>query len=156
MNHSHATTLKCPACDQLLSEARIGSVTVDVCDGGCGGVWFDGAELKKVELEQREADGPVLQMRHYPPAKLDPNHIRRCPRCQAYKLERRIPRLGSVIEFDHCLHCHGYWLDQGSLEKLIEENRFFSPGKSGKRIFVNLEVVRYMHTVKIKKMPVRA
>ena len=42
------------------------------------------------------------------------------------------------------------------MEKLIEENRFVSPGSPGKHIFVNLEVVRFIHTVKIKKVPARA
>ena len=144
----------CPACGQTLSEVALGSVTIDVCDHGCGGVWFDGAELKKVEQEQRDAAGPVVKMRHRAPLKVDPQQVRRCPRCQA-RLERRIPRLGSAIEFDHCLHCHGYWLDQGALEKLIAENRLVSPGASGKRIWVSLEVVRFIHTVKIRKLPSR-
>lgn len=156
MNQAHATKLKCPACDQLLSEVTLGSVAIDVCDHGCGGVWFDGAELKKVEHEQRDAAGPVIKLRHHAPLEPKHEHVRRCPRCQTYKLERRIPRLGSAIEFDHCMHCHGYWLDQGALEKLIDENRFVSPGSPGKRIFVNLEVVRFIHTVKIKKVPARA
>jgi len=41
------------------------------------------------------------------------------------------------------------------LEKLIAENRIVTPPRKGKRIYVNLEVVRFIHTVKIKKLPVR-
>jgi len=148
--------MNCPACDHKLTEIQLGSVAVDVCEHGCGGVWFDGPELKKVEEEHRDADGPVVPIHHDPATKPDANRIRRCPRCLAHALERKIPRLGSVIEFDCCPHCKGYWLDHGALEKLLEENRYFTPGKTGKRIFVNLEVVRFIHTVKIKKMPARA
>ena len=33
--------MKCPACGNTLHEMNAGSVTVDVCTEGCGGIWFD-------------------------------------------------------------------------------------------------------------------
>ena len=147
--------MNCPNCDQLLSEIQLGSVQVDICEGGCGGIWFDGAELDKVEHEHRDAkEVPVkITRRENPPPEC--RKARHCPRCGTVRLEKKIPRLGSAIDFDRCPHCHGYWLDHGALEKLISENRFFAPPSTGKRIFVSLEVVRFIHTVKIKKAPPR-
>jgi hypothetical protein len=146
-------SLKCPACQHSLSEVKLGSVLIDVCAGGCGGIWFDDEELKKVEQEHHNAAETVVNIKrpHQPPN--GTAGARHCPRCLTPTLEKKIPRLGSAIEFDRCPQCHGYWLDHGSLEKLIAENQFYAPPKPGKRIFVSLEVVRFMHTVKIKRKP---
>jgi len=144
--------MKCPACDHELTEITLGSVAIDVCEQGCGGIWFDANELKKVEQEQGDASGQVVQIQRDPASKPDTDRARRCPRCLTCKLETRIPRLGSAIEFDCCPQCGGYWLDHGELETLLWENRLFAPVQTGKRIYVNLEVVRFIHTVKIRKV----
>jgi len=142
--------MRCPACGHTLTEITLGSVAIDVCEKGCGGLWFDANELKKVEQEHVSAAGPVADIHRDPDTKLDAKRARYCPRCLTQKLETRIPRLGSAIEFDCCPRCGGYWLDRGELETLLKENQYFTPGKTGKRIFVNLEVVRFIHTVKIR------
>jgi uncharacterized protein len=147
--------MKCPACDHLLTESTLGSVAIDVCEDGCGGIWFDANELKKVEEEHGDASSRIVQIRRAPASKLDATRARHCPRCPAQTLETRIPRLGSAIEFDCCPRCGGYWLDHGELETLLKENRYFTPAKTGKRIYVNLEVVRFIHTVKIRKIAPR-
>ena len=33
--------MKCPACGGTLVEVRQADLTVEVCQQGCGGVWFD-------------------------------------------------------------------------------------------------------------------
>jgi Zn-finger nucleic acid-binding protein len=33
--------MKCPACKNVLQEMTVDNVTVDICKGGCGGIWFD-------------------------------------------------------------------------------------------------------------------
>src|SRR2546422_11747107 len=42
----------CPACDYNLTPLTVGKLTVDVCQGGCGGIWFDNFELQKVDEPQ--------------------------------------------------------------------------------------------------------
>ena len=148
--------MKCPACDHALTEMLVGTVAIDICENGCGGIWFDTHELKKVEEEQGDAAGQIVQIHRDSTVEVDVTRARSCPRCPAEKLETRIPRLGSAIEFDCCPRCGGYWLDHGELETLLRENRLFAPGKTGKRIHVSLEVVRFIHTVKIQKMSPRA
>jgi uncharacterized protein len=37
--------MKCPACFNELTQLQVGSLVVDVCQGGCGGIWFDAFEL---------------------------------------------------------------------------------------------------------------
>ena len=36
--------MKCPACFNELTELQVGNLTVDACQGGCGGIWFDAFE----------------------------------------------------------------------------------------------------------------
>jgi Zn-finger nucleic acid-binding protein len=147
--------MRCPACGHELNEIKLGSVAIDVCEAGCGGIWFDANELKKIEQEQVHAPDQVVDIHRDPDTKPDVKCARYCPRCLTDKLETRIPRLGSAIEFDCCPRCGGYWLDHGELETLLKENKYFAPGKTGKRIYVNLEVVRFIHTVKIRKIAPR-
>ena len=47
--------MKCPACFNQLTEMQVGSLVVDVCDGGCGGIWFDAFELQQVDEEDEAA-----------------------------------------------------------------------------------------------------
>jgi Zn-finger nucleic acid-binding protein len=145
--------MKCPACDRKLSEVKVGSVAVDICEGGCGGIWFDALELKKVSQEHESRAGTVVNIHRDAKIMVDDQQPRVCPRCAEVKLERRIPRLGSVVEIDLCPRCGGYWLDHGELEKIIEENRHFSGVKPVKRIFVNVEVINYVNNLQIKKYP---
>jgi Zn-finger nucleic acid-binding protein len=148
--------MNCPACDHSLAEVPLGSVSIDICEGGCGGIWFDHSELSKVETEHRNAAESVVKINRKARTQLDTTRPRTCPRCTAAVLEKKIPRLGSAVEFDRCPKCHGYWLDHGALEKLIKENSFYTPAHPGKRIYVSLEIVRFMHTVKIKNASARA
>ena len=46
--------MKCPACFNELTEMQVGSVKVDVCEGGCGGIWLDAFELQRVDDEEEE------------------------------------------------------------------------------------------------------
>jgi len=40
--------MKCPACKNPLREKGAGDMTLDICYGGCGGIWFDATELQGV------------------------------------------------------------------------------------------------------------
>jgi len=38
----------CPVCANILTTTA-GRITVDACEGGCGGIWFDRYELMRVD-----------------------------------------------------------------------------------------------------------
>ena len=123
---------------------------VDACQGGCGGVWFDAFELKKVD-EQHEAAGEHLtQIQRDPAVSLDPNRKRDCPRCEGIKLKRHLFSRASRVEVDHCPNCAGYWLDAGELEKIREEQH---PGAAaaGRKPQMSMEVIRYMYRLRIEQ-----
>ena len=54
--------MKCPACSRELAEVQVGSLLVDVCQGGCGGIWFDAFELQRMD-EAHEPGEPLLDLR---------------------------------------------------------------------------------------------
>jgi Zn-finger nucleic acid-binding protein len=47
--------MKCPACKRPLREKGAGSMTLDICYGGCGGIWFDAGEFSRIYDEIKGA-----------------------------------------------------------------------------------------------------
>jgi Zn-finger nucleic acid-binding protein len=37
--------IECPVCSNVMTKMEAEGVTVDVCAGGCGGIWLDWFEL---------------------------------------------------------------------------------------------------------------
>ena len=54
--------MKCPACRNELTPFHVRDLTVDVCQGGCGGIWFDAFELQKVDEPREIAGEPLLNI----------------------------------------------------------------------------------------------
>ena len=52
---------------------------MDVCDGGCGGIWFDHCELQKVDEQAETAGEQLLSVRRDPGVLVDPADRYRCP-----------------------------------------------------------------------------
>jgi len=137
--------MKCPACYNELTEVQVGEVKVDVCHGGCAGIWFDAFELSRVDEAHEAAGEHLVDIPRHPTLQVDHDRKRDCPRCAGIKLKRHrfSPKIN--VEVDHCPNCGGYWLDAGELKKIREENK---PGvnlKSGHASFVTTEVIRYVY-----------
>ncbi|MFB2922740.1 MULTISPECIES: zf-TFIIB domain-containing protein [Aerosakkonema] len=49
--------MKCPACENNLTEIVTEAITVDVCEGGCGGIWFDRFELSQTARALTRSEG---------------------------------------------------------------------------------------------------
>jgi Zn-finger nucleic acid-binding protein len=107
--------MKCPACSAQLQERSLGEITVDVCDAGCGGIWFDRHELQKVD-EHHEASGEsLLAITRRPTPVSDESPPRRCPHCTEQNLFRHFHSVKHQVEVDDCPRCGGVWLDVGEL-----------------------------------------
>src|SRR5215472_4277596 len=120
-NLDHIPAMKCPACFNDLTEIQVGSLKVDVCHGGCGGIWFDAFELQKVDEEEEAAGGHLLDIQRDESVKVDPNRKRDCPRCAGVKLKRHFFSAKRLVEVDECPNCGGYWLDAGELAAIRAE-----------------------------------
>ena len=105
----------CPACENELTEVEVGGITVDVCRGGCGGIWFDQLELIKVDETHEAAGEQLLDIERDEQTEVDLSIVRSCPRCEATVLVRHFfsPRQEAAV--DECPSCAGFWLDPGEL-----------------------------------------
>lgn len=113
--------MKCPACSNELISINAGTLTIDACRGGCGGLWFDPFELAKLD---REPESARLTAEHYNEpmgVETDARRRRRCPRCADVVMMRRFFSRLRRVEIDECPGCGGIWLDGGELQAIQKE-----------------------------------
>lgn len=112
--------MKCPACDHEMTLTQVNKTDLDICTGGCGGIWFDRFELRKFDNGQEVAPPEILN------TKKDPNRPvkegqRHCPRCKSVVMRRFYSSPKREVEIDECAQCSGVFLDTHELEKMRNE-----------------------------------
>jgi Zn-finger nucleic acid-binding protein len=112
--------MKCPACKNPLREKNTSGVTLDTCYGGCGGIWFDAAELERVSTSAPAAT-TLHSIWAVPSANAQPTDERMCPRCPEQVLERKWFSDLKKVEIDRCPTCRGIWLDAEEFTRIYEE-----------------------------------
>ena len=110
--------MKCPACSNQLEQMTVGEVTVDVCKGGCGGMWFDNFEIKKFDEPHESAGEALLDVDHNPGMVVDAEQKRKCPKCDDIVMMRHFFSVKKKVEIDECPGCAGIWLDAGELKQI--------------------------------------
>ena len=110
--------MKCPACQNLLQQQPVDGVTVDVCRGGCGGIWFDNYELKKFDEPHEAAGQELLDVEKDTEVHVDHSQRRTCPKCEDQIMMRHFSCVQRQVEVDACPACGGLWLDQGELGQI--------------------------------------
>ena len=144
--------MKCPACFNALTSHTVGGVTVDVCQDGCGGIWFDAFELRKVDDSSETAGELLLQIRRDPKLTVDLHRKRDCPRCEGIRLKRRFFSPKRRVEIDECPGCGGCWLDAGELERIreeIEQTQLFQEAR--RRSQLTPSVIRYLYRLRLEE-----
>jgi uncharacterized protein len=114
--------MNCPACDRVLTQLTVGKLTVDVCQGGCGGIWFDNFELRKVDDPQEFEGGALLHVGRDENVVVDTDRRRKCPKCPNIVMMRHFFSEQRQVEVDECPGCGGVWLDDGELSMIRKEN----------------------------------
>lgn len=111
--------MKCPACGNLLTARKAGAIVVDVCEGGCGGAWFDNFELRQVDEAGAHA---IRSVQRDFALHVDRESRRRCPKCEEeiLMMRRFFSRLRRT-EIDECPNCAGIWLDAGEFSAIQDE-----------------------------------
>jgi Zn-finger nucleic acid-binding protein len=140
--------MDCPACDHQLTAIQVGALKVDVCQGGCGGIWFDAFELQRVDDENEAAGQPLLHIKRDAGVRVEPARKRNCPRCPEIRLRRHLFSPKSRVEVDECPNCGGYWLDDGELVKIREERTHAAQTENAASATVSAEFIRYMYRVR--------
>jgi len=93
-------------------------MTLDVCYGGCGGIWFDATELDRVDARTATTLHTIWQA---PVGKVNLTGPRICPRCPEQGLDRKWFSDLRKVEIDQCPACGGIWLDAGEFSRIYEE-----------------------------------
>jgi hypothetical protein len=57
-----------------------GRITVDACEGGCGGIWFDRYELMRVDEADESAGEGLLEIERDPNVQVDLSKRLNCPK----------------------------------------------------------------------------
>lgn len=110
--------MKCPACKNPLREKGAGTMILDICYGGCGGIWFDAKELERVDARAAASLHTVWTI---PNKKVVLTEPRICPRCPERVLDRKWFSELKKVEIDQCPQCGGIWLDAGEFSIIFEE-----------------------------------
>jgi hypothetical protein len=137
--------MKCPACFNELTGFRVGNLTVDVCQGGCGGIWFDAFELQKVDEERETAGETLLNIQRDERLVVDKSRKRECPRCAGVKLHRHFFSAKRRVEVDQCPNCAGYWLDAGELALIRAEKSEVTSADQAGQFSISIDVIRYLY-----------
>lgn len=112
--------MSCPACGNELTPQKVNHITLQVCDGGCGGLWLNWFDLETFDQLQPPAMEPVAihldeNRKFNPPLQLC------CPHCTHLVMNRRfIPVIDDVL-VDECPSCGGIWLSADELNEIREQ-----------------------------------
>ena len=140
--------MKCPACFNELTTFQVGEITVDICQGGCGGAWFDAFELTKVDEERESAGEALLRIQRDERLIVDQSRKRECPRCVGVKLHRHFFSAKRRVEVDQCPNCAGYWLDAGELGLIRAEKDQAAVEYQAGQSSISMEVIRYLYRLR--------
>jgi Zn-finger nucleic acid-binding protein len=142
--------MKCPACASNLTEKQIGSICVQLCQAGCGGIWFDTFEVDQVDQETDTVGELLFQPERDSPVETDTSRPRNCPRCEGVQLKRVLLSPGSQVHISECPSCDGCWLDKRDLAALHDERvEMLESGRIQKTSSADL--IRYLYAVRTGK-----
>lgn len=114
--------INCPACGKEMTEIFIerAQCHVDICLDGCGGIYFDNREFKKIDEQLESIDEIKSALEGKTFEKVDETFKRICPVCGMKMVKNSTSIKGSVI-IDDCYNCGGKFLDFGELDKIRAE-----------------------------------
>ena len=104
--------MNCPRCGATLTVRQFKGIEVDRCPD-CSGIWLDYHEMEDLE-DSAVREDIVKGMRDY---------ARRigdlpCPNCNA--MMDVFNYRAHDLPIEHCPNDHGYWLDHGEEERVLE------------------------------------
>ena len=107
--------LSCPACDRHMVKVYVkdANCNVDICLNGCGGIWFDNQELKRMD-EQHENIDEILELIGNKEFNEVADVKRMCPVCGT-PMVKNFVSAKHEIQIDECYNCGGKFMDRGEL-----------------------------------------
>ncbi len=112
----------CPACKKNLVTVTISEIEIEACMNGCGGIWFDAAEIFRFTASGTadNGDNNLQKLLEFKPSPDTENREKlTCMKC-GIKMRRHEYREGSGIFVDECYDCGSIWLDGGELGAILD------------------------------------
>ncbi len=109
--------MQCPACGHKLTAQKIKHITLHICDGGCGGVWFHWRDLETFDEPQAAIETPYTIQKN---KRCTVSHSLQyhCPHCTNLVMRRRFIRVIEEVLIDECPSCCGIWLNGDEFEEI--------------------------------------
>ena len=111
--------LICPACGKPMKKVYISSAkcNIDVCLDGCGGIYFDNREFKKMDEQAEDIHELLEAIDGKTFDKVDTTQTRICPYCET-PMVKNFASAKKEIEIDECYTCGAVFLDCGELQAI--------------------------------------
>jgi Zn-finger nucleic acid-binding protein len=90
--------MNCPACGNILQEKTVEDLVVDVCQGGCGGIWFDNFEIQKFDEPHESAGEALLDIERDESIVIDHTKRLKCPACDDMVMMRHFFSVKKEVE----------------------------------------------------------
>ncbi len=110
--------MECPIDGTVLETHPINEIIIEEC-AQCGGIWFEGGELRKA-MEESDPDLSWLDFDLWSDQEsfaVDWSS-RKCPQCGRNMATISYADTGVMV--DYCADGHGVWLDKGEFQTIIE------------------------------------
>jgi uncharacterized protein len=111
--------MKCPACENELTEHKVSDIQVNICRGFCGGLWFNLTQARKIEHLHPASGSALLHFEVADGVKIYRGAEHPCPQCKTTLLYRHFYSRKFDTEVNQCSKCSGFWVDISGLVKII-------------------------------------
>ena len=113
--------MECLRCSQTMVLIQNRGVDIEYCENGCGGLWFDRHEFKKMDEHFELEDAVRERLKKSPKITVDVSEQLSCPHCVKYVMRPFMFKPGSRVIVDECPGCAGIWLDGTELFHIHEQ-----------------------------------
>ena len=115
--------LTCPSCGKKMQKIFLNeqNFNIDICLDGCGGIFFDNRELKKVDEKSECINEILAAIKDKKFTKPNTTAKRRCPACNAVMVQNN-SKYSCEFKVDECYSCGGVFLDSGELLNIRKES----------------------------------
>lgn len=96
----------------------VAGINVYVCQGECGGLWFDRFQFKKLKVLKPGVGKSLVTIERAEGVKIYRGAEHPCPACKTTLLYRHFFNADWNTEINQCSKCRGFWIDIAGLAKL--------------------------------------
>lgn len=139
--------INCPACGKEMKKIYLEEqdFIVDICLDGCGGIWLDNKELKKIDEKHENIEVITNAQQGKEFQSVNENADRICPLCNV-KMHKNHVSAKKEIVIDECYTCGGKFFDNNELEQMRDqyennEERLADIKKLTENANINIELI---------------